>query len=282
MKKEFFFKTSDGLWLYFEKVGTGPVILLIPGFGEATTMWRNSVDVLAETHTVVSLDIRGHGRSMKVAGNNRQERMSRDIKELIDHLGLEDVLLVGHSLGGALVASYAELQSEHRLRGMALVDASLHAFSSEDWNDHKARDYNLDGWNKRMQSYLADPIAYAERRRSLDISPKDADALVESMLQLPPFVGMEYHLDTYFTDNMTPLKNRTIPFATFVTRSAYHNAWKSGHEAVKRGVNSPLVECYEFTESNNHFFPIMEAEKFNNYLLDFSRRIEDLKLKKAV
>lgn len=68
-------------------------------------MWKYTVPVLSQRFQVVCLDPRGHGRSMKAAGNNRQKRMAQDIRELIDHLGLEDVLLVGHSLGGAIVAT---------------------------------------------------------------------------------------------------------------------------------------------------------------------------------
>lgn len=103
--KDNFFQTSDGLWLYYEVTGEGRPIVLIPGFGEALTMWKYAVPVLSKRFQVVCLDPRGHGRSMKAAGNNRQKRMAQDIRELIDHLGLEDVLLVGHSLGGAIVAT---------------------------------------------------------------------------------------------------------------------------------------------------------------------------------
>lgn len=103
--KDNFFQTSDGLWLYYEVTGEGRPIVLIPGFGEALTMWKYAVPVLSQRFQVVCLDPRGHGRSTKAAGNNRQKRMAQDIRELIDHLGLEDVLLVGHSLGGAIVAT---------------------------------------------------------------------------------------------------------------------------------------------------------------------------------
>lgn len=278
--KDNFFRTSDGLWLYYEVTGQGDPIVLLPGFGEALTMWRHSVPVLSRTHKVVCLDLRGHGRSMKVPGNNTQERMALDVKELIDHLGLEDVLLIGHSLGGAVAASYANWQKEYKLKGLIMVDASLHAFGDEEWNEHKGRDYNIDGWMKRMLPYITDPVGYADRQRANSpLQPEDADLLRESMLQIPPWVGVEYHLNTYFTDNMTPLEERTIPTATFVSHSAYHDAWRSGHVAVERMKKAPLALCYEFTESQNHLFPILEADKFNECVLDFISRIDQLRNK---
>ena len=276
-----FFQTSDGLWLYYEVHGEGRPIVLLPGFGEALTMWHHSVPVLAKDHKVVCLDLRGHGRSMKVAGGNRQVRMAQDVRELIDHLGLEDVLLIGHSLGGAVAATYANTQNEYKLRGLILVDASLYAFSDEDWNEHGQNHFNIDGWYERMMPYILDPVAYAEKSRHSPLfSDEDNEILYQSKLQIPPFVGVEYHLDTYFTDNMTPLADRTIPVATFVSHSAYHNAWRSGHEAVNRMKKAPLALCYEYTETNNHFFPILEHEKFERDVLDFEKRIDDLKAQK--
>ena len=275
--KENFFQTSDGLWLYYESTGEGSPILLLPGFGESTTMWRKNVPALSAGHRVISLDLRGHGRSMKVPGNNRQIRMAQDVRELIDHLNLDNVLLVGHSLGGAVAATYAHTQDQYRLRGLVLADASLFAFSDEPWNHHKARGYNIDGWFDRMLPYINDPVTYAANaRKNSPLEPQDADNQQESLLQIPPWIGIEYHLDTYFTDNMTPLAERTIPTAVFVTHSAYHDAWESGHEAVRRMVKSPLALCYEFTQCGHHLFPILEAEKFNECILDFDARIDKL------
>ena len=95
---------------------------------------------------------------------------------------------------------------------MILVDATLFGFSDAEWNHHKANHYNIDGWLQRMMPYWTDPVAYAEKaRKNSPLSPEDAEMMYQSSLQIPPFVGLEYHLDTYFTDNMTPLRNRTIP-----------------------------------------------------------------------
>lgn len=276
--KDQFFQTSDGLWLYYESMGQGAPIVLLPGFGESVTMWRHTVPVLAKTNRVICLDLRGHGRSMKVCGNNRQARMAQDVRELIDHLGLRDVLLVGHSLGGAVVATYADTQKEYALRGMVMADASLFAFSDAEWNEHKGNSYNIDGWMTRMMPYMYDPVGYAARQREgSPLPPEDADLMQQSMLQIPPWVGIEYHLDTYFTDNMTPLAQRTIPVAAFVSHSAYHDAWRSGHEAIERCTASALAVCYEFTACNHHLFPILEAEKFNRCLLEFDAKIAALK-----
>ena len=56
-----------------------------------------------------------------------------------------------------------------------------------------------------MMPYINDPVSYAAKARaSSPLEQEDADNMQESMLQIPPWVGVEYHMDTYFTDNMTP------------------------------------------------------------------------------
>lgn len=277
--KDNFFQTSDGVWLYYEVTGEGRPILFLPGFGESVTMWRHSVPVLSQNHKVICLDLRGHGNSMMVCGSNTQERMAQDIRELIDFLELKDVLLIGHSLGGSVVASYAELQNQHALRGMILVDASLHPFGNAEWNHQKDRGYNIEYWYKRMGPYMYQPLEFAQAYKfSLPaaLEPEDAQLLYESLLKLPPWIGVEYQLGSYFTDNMTPLAKRTIPVATFVSYSDYYDFWDSGHEAVKRMTNSPLALCYEFTEAQHHLFPILEYQKFNSCILDFEEKIDSL------
>ncbi len=274
--KDNFFKTSDELYIYYEVHGEGKPIVFLPGFKMSTLFWRHSVEALKDKYKIVLMDLRGHGRSMKVAGNNKQKRAALDVKELIDHLGLSDVLLVGHSLGGATAATYANITNEYKLRGLVMVDATMHGFSDEEWNHHGGNHYNIDGWLKKHIPYMTD-FAGSSKIKNPKLSEEDAKNFETSSLQLPPWVGLEYHYDTYMTDNMTPMKDRTIPVATFVTHSNYHDAWESGHEAVKRAVNSPLAICYEYTESGMHAFPVIEKEKFNADLLDFDKKIEELK-----
>ena len=101
-----FFQTSDGLWLYYEVHGEGRPIVMLPGFGEALTMWHHNVPQLSENHKVVCLDLRGHGRSMKVAGGNRQVRMAQDVREHLP-VGMAELVPVG---GDDIVVALDEVQ----------------------------------------------------------------------------------------------------------------------------------------------------------------------------
>ncbi|HUW78373.1 MAG TPA: alpha/beta hydrolase [Candidatus Nanopelagicaceae bacterium] len=107
--------------LAFERVGKGAPIILAHGITESHHTWDPLVSELATTYDVVAPDLRGHGEST-LDGPFDLMTMAADIAELVDHLGLENPLMVGHSLGGIVVSGYA---TQFPCRGVINVDQSL-------------------------------------------------------------------------------------------------------------------------------------------------------------
>ena len=64
------------------------------------------------------MDPRGQGNSSKTCQGNTIRRNAQDIKELIDHLGLEHVVLLGWSLASSIVVSYAAEFEQYKLNGL--------------------------------------------------------------------------------------------------------------------------------------------------------------------
>lgn len=276
--KDNFFQTSDGVWLYFEAKGEGNPIVIIPGFSGNTEDFAPHCEEWSKKYMTVRLDPRSHGRSMKVAGSMRIDRMARDIRELIDHLKLDNVFLMGHSLGGSQVAHYVNHEGAYHLRGAGLADASLYAFSDEDWNEHGCHGYNMDAWLKRMTLYMTDERAYWERGLAgarERMTEEEFQKEIDGACQLPSWAGAEMHLSVYHTDNFTPLKDCTIPMAFFTAHSGYHNAWKSHHVAMERMTKSPLKEMYEY-DVFNHGFPYSEKDQFVADVFDFMAKLDAL------
>lgn len=271
-----YFQTSDGVWLYYEVRGGGKPLVVVPGFAGTTKYFADHAKAWSRKYKVVVFDPRSHGRSMKVSGSMRIERMAKDIRELIDHLELQDVVLIGHSLGGAQVAQYVNHEGAYRLRGAGLIDATLYGFGDEDWNEHKCRGHNMDMWLSRMVPYMNDPKGYWEKSLSAKkgkISEERYQELLNDLCALPAWAGAEMHLSVYHTDNFTPLKNCTIPMAFFTAHSPYHNAWRSHHEAMEQMTVCPLKAMYEFY-GNDHGFPESEKEKFIDCVFDFMEKID--------
>ena len=141
-----FFTTSDGIHIYFEDRGSGLPIVMVPGFLCTTKFFEKNAEVLSKEFRVITMDLRGQGNSSKTCQGNTIRRNAQDIKELIDHLGLEHVVLLGWSLASSIVVSYAAEFEQYKLNGLVTMDGSLYPFSDADWNHHRGRDYNLQNW----------------------------------------------------------------------------------------------------------------------------------------
>jgi 2-(acetamidomethylene)succinate hydrolase len=92
---------------YFHRPGTGPTLIFLhpsSGYGK---MWCETTAHLPAGYDVYALDQRGHGDSSRPDGEYSAEELARDLKLLIDKLGLQRVIVAGHSLGGRVALCFA-------------------------------------------------------------------------------------------------------------------------------------------------------------------------------
>lgn len=110
--------------LYYDDHGEGPAIVLAHGVGGNHAAWHQQTPVLANSYRVITFDHRGFGRSTDVEGSGRAA-FADDLLALLDHLRIQQAVLVGQSMGGGTCVTFTAL---HPDRVLALVLASsLHA-----------------------------------------------------------------------------------------------------------------------------------------------------------
>lgn len=95
-------RLSDGAELAYEVLGEGPPLALVSGIGGVAAWWSPLVPALAERFTLILHDHRGTGESTPSRIEYSFEQMADDLRQLLDHLGIERCHLCGHSTGGAL------------------------------------------------------------------------------------------------------------------------------------------------------------------------------------
>jgi pimeloyl-ACP methyl ester carboxylesterase len=98
-------RTADGTRIAYSESGTGPALVLVHGITESRHAWDPIVPALGEHWRVVALDLRGHGASDRHAPYD-PVTLAEDVRTVVDGLGLEAPLVVGHSLGGVVASAY--------------------------------------------------------------------------------------------------------------------------------------------------------------------------------
>ncbi len=113
----------DSQRIVYDVMGNGPPVLLLHGFPQTRAMWSRIAPALAETHTVVSADLRGYGASSKPAQIAQMSfrAMGRDMRALMAHIGFDRFHLVGHDRG-ARVAHRMALDAPQCVHSLTVMD----------------------------------------------------------------------------------------------------------------------------------------------------------------
>jgi len=115
------YATNDGVRIFYEEGGPtdGDPVVFVEGLAYGTWMWNWQREPLAESYHTVVLDNRGTGNSDTPEGPYTVAEMAGDVEAVLDDAGLDDVHLVGASLGGMIAQEYA--LSSDRVRSLSLL-----------------------------------------------------------------------------------------------------------------------------------------------------------------
>jgi pimeloyl-ACP methyl ester carboxylesterase len=213
-------KTADGRTLGYHTMGRGPVLMCQPGGPGFSSLYFGDLAGLWERFTLVLLNPRGTGNSGRPVDSRAYQigDYVSDVEELRVHLGLEKLLLLGHSHGGVVAQAYA---ARHPGRVERLVLAStLARFGGPQ------QEAMREGMDKRSgQPWYPDAVAALEEEQEGKFSSDEEMAgLVfrELPLYFAHFGGAEAgYLDTLKTEKLNAdalkLFNKEI-FETFDLR----------------------------------------------------------------
>lgn len=121
--------------LRVREAGTGPgVFVCLHGFLDDPSVWSGVAEALADAGRVISVQQRAHGDSTAPEGPCSIDDLAQDVVKLLEALGVERAVLIGHALGG-LVAAKAALAAPARVAGLVLVApfSELDARAAGDW-----------------------------------------------------------------------------------------------------------------------------------------------------
>lgn len=133
------FVEFDDVTLHYLDEGspTGPALVLAHALGTGTHLWDKILPLLPEGLRVVRYDARGHGQSSTPPAPYTMGALVRDAERLMDHLGLQDAIFVGLSIGG-MVAQGLAVKRPDLIRALVLSNTGAKIATPEIWAERIA------------------------------------------------------------------------------------------------------------------------------------------------
>ncbi len=139
----------DGACLQVFEQGAGTPLLLISGLGGAAAYWNPCLPAFTAAHRVIRLDQRGIGASTRGTAAVTIDQLADDCIAVLDHLGIQSAIILGHSTGGCITQAIA-LRSPQHVKACVLTGT---------WT--KPNRYMQELFKLRKGLLQSDPMAYA-------------------------------------------------------------------------------------------------------------------------
>jgi len=151
----------SGKEIFFSENGSGFPVVFLHGFLESSAIWEDFSVELSASFRVICPDLPGFGKSPVISEVHTMELMARSVKIILDSLGVEKCIMVGHSMGGYTTLEFARLFPE-MLNGFVLFHSQAMA-DSEEAKENRRRTINIVKLNRAgfIQHFIPDLFASA-------------------------------------------------------------------------------------------------------------------------
>jgi non-heme chloroperoxidase len=252
--------TSDGVRIVYDDLGEGNPLVLVHGYDGLRAHWEFQQDaLLAAGHRVVSLDQRCHGASDKPEYGQRMVRLGQDLRELLEHLDLDGVTLVGHSMGVSVSLAMFAVTGTDRIARFVAIDQSPKIVNDEQWH-----------WGIRKVTWdnAYDGVHFRSEWGEPELEP----AMPEGAAMAWTWQSFDHDrvrrllLDHFVADWRDVLPR--IPVPTWVVTGRLTPFYDL--EGMKWFANEVPDGTLSVFENSGHSPHVSEAEEFNRQLLAFA------------
>jgi pimeloyl-ACP methyl ester carboxylesterase len=255
------FATSpDGIPIAYQDSGSGtPALVFVHGWSCDRSYWRYQLPAFEANHRVVAVDLAGHGASGVGRSSWTMPSFGADVAAVIDDLDLDDVVLIGHSMGGDVVVEAALILGT-RIAGIVWVDVygALDAPRSRD---------DIESFIRPFRGDFATATRAFVRERLFD--PTSDPALVEwvssDMSSAPPEIALDAILHSVSNELAATRGLDRLEVPAF----AINAAGRRDPDSFRRHGMEPIM-----IPGSAHFLMLENPTRFNEVLAGVIGRVE--------
>ncbi len=252
-------------------VGDAPPVLLVHGWAANGGFFAPQLGALAARHRVIAPDLAGHGASRSGFIASTIAGMADDLAELMDDLGLKNVLAVGWSMGASVLWELLGRGGDSPITGLVTVDMTPRILNDDTWRLGLSDGFDTATSVSTVASMRADWPQFSARVAGNVFGP---DGAPEPLIRFAraAFADNDPDVMAQAWTSMTAFDARPLVQAiktpTLVTYGARSKLYAPGVSAWLAD-NAPNATRIAFQRSG-HAPHLEEPERFNNVLSEFA------------
>ncbi|WP_421693608.1 alpha/beta fold hydrolase [Aestuariivirga sp.] len=252
-------------------VGSGPALLMIPGWSQSAAEYGRNIEELAQGRRVIALDMRSHGESPLADTGHRIQRLAMDLHEAIGVLGLDRVDLLGHSMGSSVIWSYLDLFGEDRLRRLVIVDQAPMVAALPGWDADARKAFGCLLPDVQSVASFCDVVrttATVEGTKEIlrgmftaGLPEEDLDWIASENLKMPRAAAADLLFDHCLNDWRDVIANTRLPALVIGGRRSIFSA--ESQEWIASVNPNARASIFEEHEGGSHFMFFENPRRFN-------------------
>jgi pimeloyl-ACP methyl ester carboxylesterase len=254
-----FILARDGTEIHYSDYGSGETALVfVHCWCCDQGYWREQVEPFAKDYRVVTIDLAGHGKSGKGRKDYTLQTFGMDVAGVVQELGLDRVILIGHSMGGGVILAAAQHLKEQTL---ALIGVDTYQRFKYTFTDSMVRQF--------IQPFR-DDFYHNTVRYVQGLFPPGSDSLLvmdiaEDMAQGPADVGVSAMINNFSEEPADLLEGLDVPIYSI----------NSTMFPVDIETNREIYHDFEvrFMDGVGHFVQLEDPLTFNRQLRSILKEI---------
>ncbi len=256
--------SGDGTPISYEVSGSGePALIFVHGWSCDARYWRAQVPYFSRDHRVVTLDLAGHGHSGTARKKYTMKAFGEDVRSVVEATGSRSVILIGHSMGGSVIAE-AALLMPLQVKGLIGIDTLENIEYPMTRKELKKMTAPLE------KDFRTGSRNFVSQMFSAQTDPKLREWILSDMSAAPPAVAlsaMDEMMSQYITGEAA--KNFDRILVPVITVNG--DLWPVNFETNRRHMRSfdAIV-----LKGADHFLMMNRADEFNRALEEAIHRLK--------